>query len=186
MSKDKKLPHHHKVMSGAFKYLIYSPKGMIEGLLLEVHDEPLQVVIQAGEQLAASFAKLKEGTTLELETSAEKHSPKGEAAHPVHRLHKVLSIGGKTYEPELVKSQQAKVKGVVARFNYAKHGEPNGVVLDSGDFVHLKPEGMAASALEIGDAVDAAGEARAMVFGHRVIEATRINGRAIARKHGPH
>jgi hypothetical protein len=184
MHKDSKAAHHHQTISGAFKYLIYSPKGMIEGLLLEVDHEPLQVVIQPEEPLAASFAKLKEGETLELETSAEKHSHKGEPAHPVHRMHKLLAIGGKAWEPD-ARHLHAEIKGIVARFNYAKHGAPNGVVLDSGDFVHLKPEGMAASALAIGDMVDAVGEARPMAFGHRVIEARRINGKAIARKHGP-
>jgi hypothetical protein len=186
MSKDKKYAHHRQAVSGAFKHLIYSPKGMIEGLLLEVDHEPLQVVIEADESLVVAFAKLKVGTPLELETNAETNSSKGEAAHPVHRLHKVVSIGGKSYKPDQATILQAEVKGVVARFNYARHGEPNGVVLDSGDFVHLKPHGMAASALEIGDAVDAVGEARAMVFGHRVIEAKRINGKPIDRKHSAH
>jgi len=186
MSKDKKAPHHHQTISGTFKHLIYSPKGMIEGLLLDVDQEPLQVVIQPEEPLAASFAKLKEGAKLELETSEEGHSPKGEPAHPVHRLHKLIAMGGKTFDPEQDESSHAEVKGIVVRFNYARHGEANGVVLDSGDFVHLKPEGMAESALEIGDKVNAVGETRAMAFGHRVIEARKVNGNAIAGKHKPH
>lgn len=185
MSKEQKPPHHHQTISGKFKYLIYSPKGMIEGLLLDVDHESLQVVIKPEESLAPSFARLKEGETLQLETSREKHSPKGEASHPVHLLHRLISVGGKACGPE-TEHLHAEVKGTVIRFNYAKHGEPNGVVLDCGDFIHLKPEGMAASKLDIGDAVEAAGEARPMVFGHRVIEAKRINGKAVARKHSAH
>lgn len=68
----------------------------------------------------------------------------------------------------------------MVRFNYALHGEPNGVVLDNGDFVHLRPGGMRASGLEIGDEVRAAGPARALQFGGgRAIEAREVNGKPI-------
>jgi hypothetical protein len=187
MSKEKKKPPHHHAhhqrISGLFKHAIYSPKGMIEGILLDVDEQAVQIVIEPDDPLAESFAKLKPGVKLEVETEGEVHSRKGAAAHAVHHLHRLISVGGKAQQPE---PAQQRVKGVVARFNYAKHGEPNGVVLDSGDFVHLKPHGMSASALEIGDPVEAEGAARAMVVGHRVIEATRINGKTVARKHPPH
>ncbi len=65
---------------------------------------------------------------------------------------------------------------MVARLNFAKHGEPNGVVLDSGDFIHLKPDGMRQVGLKIGDRVEATGEARPMELGHRVVEAVEVNG----------
>lgn len=187
MSKEKKKPHyhhaHHQMISGKFRHAIYSPKGLIEGILLDADGQAVQIVIEPDEPLAESFAKLKPGMKLELEACEAEPSHKGPAAHPVHHLHRLISAGGRAQQLEPL---QQRVKGIVARFNYAKHGEPNGVVLDSGDFVHLKPDGMSASALEVGDPVEAEGMARAMVVGHRVIEATRINGKAVARKHPPH
>ena len=67
--------------------------------------------------------------------------------------------------------------GTVVRFNYARHGEANGVVLDSGDFVHTRPDGFALLGFEIGMHVEADGESRALVGGAgRVIEARVVNG----------
>ena len=75
------------------------------------------------------------------------------------------------------------VTGAVARLNYARHGEPNGVVLGTGDFVHLEPDGMRRLGLQVGDAVTATGEAKPMARGGRVVEAETVNG--VRLKGGP-
>ena len=49
------------------------------------------------------------------------------------------------------------VEGVVTRLNYARHGEANGVVLDGGDFLHLKPDGMKRVELKVGQPIKAHG-----------------------------
>ena len=97
-------------------------------------------------------------------------SDKGPAAHPVYHL----------------LAAPAGVRGTVTRLNYAKHGEANGVVLDTGDFVHLKPGGVRQVGLKVGDKVVAEGDSRPMEFGGRVVEATVVNGHAIKGKPKPH
>jgi hypothetical protein len=63
--------------------------------------------------------------------------------------------------------------------NYALHGEINGAVLESGDFVHLKPEGASAVRIKLGMKLEGVGETRPMVNGRSVIEAKEVNGIAI-------
>jgi hypothetical protein len=43
-----------------------------------------------------------------------------------------------------------EVEGIVKRRSHARLGEANGVDLDSGDFVHMKPDGMKRVGLQIG------------------------------------
>jgi hypothetical protein len=74
------------------------------------------------------------------------------------------------------------VEGTVKRVNFARHGAANGVVLDSGDFIHLKPEGMKKVELKVGDHVTAEGIAALMPLGQRVIEATIVNGVSLSSK----
>ena len=76
----------------------------------------------------------------------------------------------------------ATVQGVVKRINYTRHGEANGVVLESGDFVHLKPAGMKRVALKVGDHVSAEGPAALMPLGQQVVEAETVNGSSIMSK----
>ncbi|APW37962.1 hypothetical protein RD110_12805 [Rhodoferax koreense] len=172
-------PHHHATelwaIEGQFTQLIYSPKGGIEGLLIDTDGTPTQFVTDpqdasVGEMLRA----LQPGQQLRIEGAEEGPSPKGESAHFVYRLARVAAIDGVEPTPAVA---HAKAKGRVLRFNYAKHGEPNGVVLDNGDFVHTRPDGLAALGLQIGDQVVAEGPARPLATGEgRVIEAHSVNG----------
>jgi hypothetical protein len=67
------------------------------------------------------------------------------------------------------------IKGVVAALHYARHGEANGVVLEGGEFIHLRPQGMARLGLEVGANVIAVGEVRDTVLGTRLLEARQVN-----------
>ena len=78
------------------------------------------------------------------------------------------------------------MQGIVKRINYARHGEANGVVLESGDFIHLKPEGMKHIGLKVGDQVTAEGTAALMPLGQQVIEAKTVNGVAVMSKKPSH
>ncbi|WP_020468008.1 hypothetical protein [Zavarzinella formosa] len=153
----------------------FSPKGGLEGLIVESGGERAQVVCPP--HLGTDLARLvAEGDEVELSVEESPPSDKGPAAHPVYRLMELpeTSHGEDRDEPG--------VAGIVTRFNYAKHGEANGVVLDTGDFVHLKPDGMIRVKLKIGDHVTADGETRPMELGGRVIEAAVVNGVKIEKK----
>ena len=71
------------------------------------------------------------------------------------------------------------IKGVVAALHFARHGQPNGVVLKSGEFIHLRPPGMAMLGLAPGAKVNAAGSLRMTCLGTRLLEAREVNGIAL-------
>ena len=60
-------------------------------------------------------------------------------------------------------------------WHFARHGEPNGVILGTGEFIHLRPHGMVAAGLDVGSKVNAVGELRMTVLGTRMLEARRVN-----------
>lgn len=149
----------------------FSPKGGLEGLIVEVGGRTAQVVCppHLAHELAGAVG---EGDTVELVLSEAGPSDKGPAAHPVYYLEELPHADVEDHV----------VRGTVTRLNFAKHGEANGVVLDTGDFVHLKPDGMKQLELKVGDRVTAEGETRPMDHGGRVVEATAVNGTPVKRK----
>jgi hypothetical protein len=157
----------------------FSPHGGVEGLIVEVEGQIAQIVFphDTGTEVAQDMII---GHSVDLMVVAEPPSSKGEALHPVYRF---ISLSVAESPDGVEVSSPGEVAGVVARFNYARHGEANGVVLDSGDFIHLKPHGMQQIALRVGDHIEAKGKARPMELGGRVFEATSINGIRLNGKH---
>lgn len=73
------------------------------------------------------------------------------------------------------KSQQ--VEGVIEHLNFSKNGDPNGAVLTSGQFIHMKRKLAKAANLRIGQEVKLQGKPRGQgSAGHEVIEAEVVNG----------
>lgn len=73
------------------------------------------------------------------------------------------------------KSQQ--VEGVVEHLNFAKNGEPNGAVLDSGHFVHIKHRAARSIGLRVGQALRVRGKLKTSSSGgQKVIDAEIVNG----------
>ncbi|MDB5846714.1 MAG: hypothetical protein JWP29_466 [Rhodoferax sp.] len=185
MPKPQHAPHHDIdvwAIEGRFVQLIYSPKGAIEGLLIDTDGTPTQFATDPHDPVTAQlFADLRPGQALVVEGTEAGPSPKGEGAHFVYRFERLASVDGR--EPDVAHGP-GEASGRVVRFNYARHGEANGVVLDSGDFVHTRPDGMARLGLKIGDTVHAEGPARPLVTGAgRVIEAHSVNGKPVGPAH---
>ncbi|MFE8645852.1 hypothetical protein ACFX58_12285 [Sphingomonas sp. NCPPB 2930] len=170
-------------VEGRFQHLVYSPKGTIEGLLIETDGAPAQFVCDSHDPAAtAGLADLKPGQAVVLEGTVAEPSPKGTPAHEVYRLERLVSVDGRPAAPA---PTRADVAGTVVRFNYARHGAPNGVVLDSGDFVHTRPDGLERLGLKVGDTVEVEGDARPLAGGAgRVVEARAVNGRPVAAPRG--
>mgnify|MGYP001081880111 CR=1 FL=1 len=175
------MPHPHETLDvwsveGRFQHLVYSPKGGIEGVLIDTDGVPTQFVFDRHDEDAASaFAGLQPGQTLVIKGIEEEPSPKGEASHTVYRFERLASVDGQA--PTQASIDEGSIDGTVLRLNYARHGEANGVVLDTGDFVHTRPDGFARLGLKIGDKVRVEGPARPLAVGKgRVVEAARING----------
>ena len=181
------MPHpHHEIdvwsVEGRFQHLIYSPKGTIEGVLIETDGVPTQFVTDPHDLgVAEQVTGLRAGQTLVMEGTEPGPSSKGEPAHSVYVFERLASVDGKAPKAALASEDAA---GTVVRLNYARHGAPNGVVLDNGDFVHTRPDGFERLGLKVGDKVRAQGAARPLATGTgRVIEARSVNGRPVAPAH---
>lgn len=177
------MPHHDKLIDiwaveGRFEHLIYSPHGSYEGVLIDTDGVLTQFAFGKHDNAAtAAFAHLKPGQRVTVEGSERPAPPKGEAGHVVYDFHRLSHVDGKPLAPL---HNDAPVEGRVLRINYTKHGDPNGVVLDTGDFVHLKPEGFAHLDLQLGDSVRAEGLSQPLPDGRgRVIEAHTVNGKPL-------
>lgn len=170
-------------VEGQFLHLIYSPKGAIEGVLIDSDGAPAQFVCDARDPaVSAGLADLQPGQAVVLEGTLQEPSPRGEPPHEVYRLERMVSVDGKPAAP---RHHLAAVAGTVVRLNYAKHGEPNGVVLDTGDFIHTKPEGFQRLALKVGDKVRAEGDTRPLATGGgQVVQAHSVNGKPMGPAHG--
>ena len=165
-----------------FRYPLYSPRGGVEGAMLLADGEDVQLVFEPhGDPGATVFAALRAGTRVRVEASPEvAHADHGEPAHRVYRFERVVGIEGRAEDEEMPGQARAPYSGIVVRLNFARHGEANGFVLDSGDFIHTRPEGMAQLQLGVGDRVEADGEARPLAGGAGVVvEASVVNGRPL-------
>jgi len=166
-------------LTGTFIQLIYSPKGGVEGLLLVSDGRSLQFVLAKDDEVGAALVSgIKPGQRLTVAGDPMPPSPKGDGVHPVHALDKITAIDGKA--PKKAAASPSGYSGKIVRFNYARHGAPNGFVLDTGDFIHVKPEGFAKLGLTVGDAVLADGDAHFLATGGGwAVEATKVNRKAV-------
>lgn len=165
-------------VEGRFTQWIYSPRGEIEGLLIDTDGIATQFCFDRhGSEVPAAGRELRPGQTLVVEGSEAPPSPKGESLHTVYDFVRLVSVDGC---PAPAAEAEADVEGTVQRFNYARHGAANGVVLDTGDFIHTRPDGLVPLGLQVGDRVRARGPVRPLVTGAgRVMEARRVNGQPV-------
>ena len=173
-------PKQDELVSGKFQCLVFSPKGSVEGVLLDVEGEVAQIVFERGDEAAPlAFETLKKGHDVVVRAMRQGKSPKGESPHDVLACVRLVSIDGR--KPAKTKAVKAAAfSGTVMRFNFARHGEANGVVLDSGDFIHTKPPGLGPLKLSVGSKVRADGPSRPLrVGGGMVVEAAWVNGKRI-------
>ena len=166
-------------LTGTFIQIIHSPKGGVEGLLLEVEGQSVQFVLAKDDEAGAALvSSIKPGMSVTIAGAAMPPSSKGDGVHPVHALDKITAIDGKA--PKKTAPAASGYSGKIVRFNYARHGAPNGFVLDTGDFIHVKPEGFAKLGLKLGEVVSAEGDAHFLSTGGGwAVEATRVNRKAI-------
>ncbi len=170
-------PSFNMKKTGIIEALNVSPKGFYEGFLLRAGKKLVQINLPKHE-VARAENSLEVGKKITVELEAEKAH--GEPQHEVFRF---IGTG---FEEQGSKP----FSGIVERLNYALHGAVNGGILESGDFLHVKPEGARALKLAIGMQVEGRGRTKPMVDGHWVIEAEMVNGVKIQhhkakKKHGP-
>ncbi len=168
----------HDKTTGTYLHLVHDPKGGVEGFLVQADGETIQFVLDKHDDASGALvATLKSGQAVVVAGEALPPSPKGRGAHPVRAFRKLVSIDGQ--RPSKVDAAATGYAGKIVRFNYARHGAPNGYVLDSGDFIHVKPDGFTKLGLKVGDAVRAQGDAHFLATGGGwAVEAERVNGKS--------
>lgn len=130
---------HKPGIRGTVRSLLVSPKGMYEGLLIENKGELIQINFPP--EWGTTIADLAaQGDDIQAEV--ESQESKGHGQHSVYRL---LSISGHKKKifslKEPLRLRNGHFSGTVVTLNYALHGEVNGAILDTGDFLHVKPHG---------------------------------------------
>ena len=159
---------------GTCQQLLFSPKGSIEGALLKMKGSVVQVSVPPDK--GAALAQVTgPGRQLRVLAVADRSPKAADGAHPVFKFTSFADVAGQAIDGPDADPGPSTVKGVVSAWHYARHGEPNGVILETGEFIHLRPHGMAAAGLDIGSKVNAVGELRLTVLGTRLLEARRVN-----------
>ena len=193
-------------LSGSVECFNHSPKGPYESLLLKSGGKLVQVNFPP--HAAADVAKaIAVGDNISVAAAAEE--AKGD--HPVFKAQSVTDAKGmridfpgpqpgepgkpklKPGEPkgpkpkphEAGKTEAVEtIAGKIKRLNYARHGEVNGAVLESGNFVHLGPKASEELKLAVGQELTVEGAAAPLPAGGKVIEhPMKVNGKEIP--HGP-
>lgn len=181
------MKHHEEVrgIEGRFVHPIYSPRGEIEGFLMATSSGPVQIAFGAKDAFARQFiAGLSDGEQMEVQARRSPPAPHGEGRHPVFEFDRWPDSGSQPRAPQAAKADG--VRGRVARFNYARHGEINGVVLETGDFLHLKPDGFERAAIDLGDFVEAHGPVQRLADGGGwVVEVQTLNGKVLRTDRSP-
>jgi hypothetical protein len=172
---ERKLERFH----GVLQDFNFGLTGSVEGFLLHSDGRTVQVNVTPD----VGFAVVR-GIGQNVEAIVEPEKTKSRrGGHPLYRL---VSLTGSDGKPlifaEPGEKQAGTFEGTVQRINYSRNGEADGVILDSGDLIHLTPAGMKHCGLKVGDQVTADGPASLMPLGQKLIEAETVNGLAVSKK----
>ena len=170
------MPKAAQTIACTVRQLLFSPKGHIEGFLAIQDRKRIQVRVppHIGQQLAQQSIV---GRKVHVHGRPDDSPKAKKAAHPVYELEFFADREGNEATPfGRQRAPVATLKGKVAQLHFAKHGEANGVMLASGEFIHLRPHGMAAAELKIGSRVEASGPVKTTVLGSVLMEAATVNG----------
>ena len=165
-------------LNGICRQWLYSPKGDIEGVLLSVKGGTVQLTTTPAQGITLGRA-CAPGKRLRVLALRDQSAKAADGAHPVYAFADFADADGQPVHSPAGDPQQAKLKGVVVALHYARHGQPNGVMLDGGEFIHLRPHGMALAGLGLGSKVQAVGELKRTVLGTVMMEAHQVNKLAI-------
>jgi hypothetical protein len=165
-------------VQGVLREFNLSPGGVVEGFLLHTDKGTVQVNVAP----EVGFAVVR-GIEQNVEAVVAPEKLKGRrGGHPVYRLVTLRGANGQAIicaEPG--EAQDVSMQATVKRINYARNGLADGVILDSGDFIHLERIAMKKCGLKPGDTVTVEGTARRMPLGNLLIKARRINGGVVPK-----
>ena len=159
---------------GICKQLLFSPKGRVEGAMVTMKDLLLQISVPRDK--GDTFAQVTgAGRQLRVLGVADHSANTAEGSHPVFKFESFADVAGKAIKDPSGDPSDTTIKGVVSAWHFSRRGETNGVILETGEFIHLRPHGMTEVNLDIGSKVNAVGELHMTVLGTRMLEARRVN-----------
>lgn len=165
------MPIKRMMQTGTIESLNVSPKGTFEGLLLKTSKGRVQVNFAS--ELSGYFVGVaKSGAEIKL--PVEPWEAREGGVHDVFRLNEDFAV--RIQEKDRSSKSERQFAGKIVRLNYALHGEVNGGLLDSGEFLHLKPHGAAQVKLKRGMLVSGEGKRKPATGQTIVIEAEQVNG----------
>jgi len=176
-------PH---TLKGVVERFNYSPQGCYESMLFKSSEALVQVNFPP--HMAAEMTKVvTAGDQISVVAVAERS--KGD--HPIYRLQKLTSAKGEEIvmlEPKPGEHPQhknlEKIEGTIKYLNYARRGEVNGVIFESGDFVHFGPHGARLVKLAMGQKLVVEYVPATTPDGHKVIEHP-VSANGVEIPHGP-
>jgi hypothetical protein len=173
------MAQHIEFIHGICQQFLFNPKGSVEGALVRMNDAVVQVTVPL-DMGAALTQATRPGQQLRV-LAVRDTSPKAvDGSHPVFKFESFADVAGQPVKARDGEPGRTTIKGIVSAWHFARHGEPNGVILQTGEFIHLRPHGMAAVGLDVGARVSAIGDLRMTVLGTRMLEAHRVNGVELA------
>jgi hypothetical protein len=161
-------------LTGVCQQLLFSPKGDVAGALVTRKGKVVQLTFEP-ETGAVFTRRCSPGQRVRVLAVVD-HSRKATGgAHPVYAFRSFADASGHARKHADVDGRETTITGTVAALHFARHGQPNGVVLRTGEYLHLRPAGMKECGLAVGARVTAVGEVHMTVLGTRMLEASRVN-----------
>lgn len=166
------------LVEGVFKHHIYRPRGEIGGCVIDSDGVMVQFVFGHGANDTSGFKNMAPGQIIKVEGIEARPWPAGDDAHAVYHFKRLVHVNGAAVEAPPFPGY---VEGKIVRMNYTRHGEPNGFVLDSGHFVHLRPDRFAGLGIRVGAHMRAIGPGRPLLDGSGLaIDAVEVNGKSLS------
>ncbi len=164
-----------ELLNGTCRQFLFSPDGAIAGVLLTIKGRTVQIRLPADIGVAVS-RMTGVGRRLRLLAEADPATPPEGALYPLYAFTSFTDAAGRPVETAIAAAGREELKGMVDCLHFGPHGEPDGVVLVSGELVHLGAAGMIATGLKAGSKLRALGEVRITLLGTRMLRATQVNG----------
>ncbi|MGN6727349.1 MAG: hypothetical protein ACTHLZ_15625 [Tepidisphaeraceae bacterium] len=159
----------------------HAPRGEVDGFVLQVGDKLVQVnlppTIGSMVPTIAPMGKSVKIMGSKMETDAD---------HEVYEF-RGMDTGEAAPAPsdKPDEDKSVHVEGTIKSLNYARRGEIDGAMLDTGDYVHVGPREAKDAGLKVGDKLTADGRATAMADGKQAVDADMLNGKKVERPHPP-
>ena len=125
-----------EMLFGTCRQLLFSRDGAIEGCLITVKGKTAQVSMTSEEGSLLS-QMIGPGKRMRILATPDLSADAIDAPHPVFCFVALADSQGEPLDMPDIEPGASAISGQVSMLTYAQHGQPNGVVLDTGEFITL-------------------------------------------------